>query len=187
MRPTFAPGDVLKVAPVGMEQVRVGDVVVFRAPGSGRLVVHRVIGIAGGGLVVRGDANRRADATPVTGSELVGKVTAVNRRGMWVPVAGGFGGRLRHLAGRVGRVRLVSAARRLGLGAAYRRAAQWSWPKLWMAAAFRPSRVVFRRPGGGEVERLLWRGRIVGERAPGESGWRIRPPYRLLVDQSKLK
>ncbi len=62
----------------------VGDIITFQ-PSAGDLpVTHRVVGEAGGRLTTKGDCNAAADADPVTGSQVYGKVVSV------IPGAGLF-------------------------------------------------------------------------------------------------
>ena len=81
MAPLLWPGDRVLL---GEGPVRVGDVVVIRAPE--RLVVHRVVALVGGDgdaanwIVTRGDRVRRCDA-PVPPSAILGRVIDVERAG----------------------------------------------------------------------------------------------------------
>jgi Peptidase S24-like len=84
MLPAIWPGDVLEVRRQGMDEVRRGDVVLFRR--DGRLVVHRVVETldseGGNLLVTRGDRQRATDS-PISNEEILGRVTKVlhgNRR-----------------------------------------------------------------------------------------------------------
>jgi signal peptidase I len=64
MEPTLAAGDVVVVKRVGPDEVGVGDVVTYRAPG-GELVTHRVRSVRRRGarfeLVTKGDANNASE------------------------------------------------------------------------------------------------------------------------------
>ena len=89
---TFRPGDRLAVEPVTADEVRPGDVVVFRGPnhraGEDELV-HRIVAGTSEGWVARGDCNPCTDATLVTADNLLGRVTHVDRDGRVMPVTGG--------------------------------------------------------------------------------------------------
>ncbi len=79
MAPLLRPGDRVLL---GEGPVRVGDVVVIRAPEQ--LVVHRVVALVGGDgdaanwIVTRGDRVRRCDA-PVPPSAILGRAIDVER------------------------------------------------------------------------------------------------------------
>lgn len=91
MAPSIRTGDLVVLRSVHMEhpsQVRTGDVLTFRVPGAGNLLVtHRVIGTArnaSGGtvLVTKGDANPTADLSPLTPDRVVGEpILVVPRAG----------------------------------------------------------------------------------------------------------
>lgn len=82
MVPTIRPGDTLLVEDVVRGEVPVGEIVVFTR--AGRLIVHRVVGTSRhrgrAYLVTRGDRAHREDA-PVSPSDLLGRVSAIERRG----------------------------------------------------------------------------------------------------------
>jgi len=86
MLPSLWPGDHLTVEVRGLEQVRVGEIVLFAR--SGRLFIHRAVRIQADHLVTRGDAMPSTDA-PVLADELMGVVTRVQRaNGRSVAIAG---------------------------------------------------------------------------------------------------
>ena len=79
---TFCPGDYLTVEPVPLAAIRPGDVVVCRGReevGEPDEIVHRVVAVAPGRLVTRGDNSPCVDSVPVTGDTLLGRVTHVRR------------------------------------------------------------------------------------------------------------
>ena len=84
MAPAIRPRDLLVVAGCRIDDLRPRDLVLFSR--NGRLVVHRLIevGIRAGRqvLVTRGDAIWTADA-PVDAGDLLGRVVAVGRRGVF--------------------------------------------------------------------------------------------------------
>jgi signal peptidase I len=59
MVPTFYKGDMIIV--VGVEDVKVGDIVVFDSPDKRYPIIHRVDQIKDGGIVSRGDNNPATD------------------------------------------------------------------------------------------------------------------------------
>lgn len=79
MEPTFGPGDLVVVR--DDPPYVPGDVVAYRTPGSGSdadppVVMHRVVGLDGGRLVLRGDANDVDDALRPVPSEILGRQVA---------------------------------------------------------------------------------------------------------------
>lgn len=53
---------------------KVGDIFAYENHGS--TVIHRIVGMEGGGYVFQGDANPSPDGTVVVESQLIGKVVA---------------------------------------------------------------------------------------------------------------
>ena len=82
MAPAIRPGDLLSVEPADPAELSPGEIVVFTR--EGRLIAHRLVGktesVGEGFLVTRGDRARRNDS-PVSGAELVGRVTGIERGG----------------------------------------------------------------------------------------------------------
>lgn len=78
MRPTYAIGSLLVVAPIDASQVRIGMPVVFEDPKvPGRLVVHRVVARTPGDrlqFTTQGDANATRDPAPVPARMVRGRV-----------------------------------------------------------------------------------------------------------------
>jgi len=89
MAPAVRPGDTILVQSCGMGEVSAGEIVVFMR--NGRLVVHRAqasVALSGEShLLTCGDRIRKLDAR-VTGAELLGRVTCIERNGIAIsPVA----------------------------------------------------------------------------------------------------
>jgi signal peptidase I len=78
MLPTFWPGDLLHIRQQPIAEIQPGEVVVFRR--GQHFVAHRVIWNRNGDLHTQGDCLRHPDA-PLLASDILGRVTAVERRG----------------------------------------------------------------------------------------------------------
>lgn len=80
MSPFVRDGDVITVSPLSDIPPRLGDVVAFIRPESGKLVVHRVVGKRDGSYLIKGDsAPDCADVIPR--ANILGRVTRVERDG----------------------------------------------------------------------------------------------------------
>lgn len=82
MEPTIMTNAICVVEKCGIDEVSVGDIVMYRA-NNGMLIVHRVtnfINLPDGEvqLVTQGDNNTGPDINPVTSSMLKGKITYIN-------------------------------------------------------------------------------------------------------------
>ena len=92
MSPWIRDGDVLTLAPLARDAhacgLRRGDVVAFRHPVSGRLIVHRLVARSGDAWIACGD--RCAVPDGIVGiDDVLGTVRAIARRGHAVPLPGG--------------------------------------------------------------------------------------------------
>jgi len=78
MRPTLEVGDLLIVVGADPYSLKVGDIIVFRTPWSGSLIVHRIIRIdrtpAGPIFYTKGDNNALPDPGFRTIRDIYGKV-----------------------------------------------------------------------------------------------------------------
>ena len=98
MYPAIRHGELITVGPVAAGEVVRGDVLLCRH--STRVLAHRLVSVTGYGgervLTLRGDAKGACD-TPVTASDVIGKVLSVCRNGRAIPLCG-RAARLRHTA-----------------------------------------------------------------------------------------
>lgn len=81
MAPAIRTGDLLLAKDVPPREARVGDVITFHAPGSGRLLTHRVVErrlLPGGrwAFVTRGDANTGVERWTVDARGTIGRFSA---------------------------------------------------------------------------------------------------------------
>ncbi len=81
MIPFIKDGDAITIAPPSLETPAVGKVVAFLRPGSGQLVVHRVIGRQGAGFLIQGDNSPHQPDGLALPQDILGCVTRVNRNG----------------------------------------------------------------------------------------------------------
>ncbi len=181
MAPTFRSGDLLRVAPAGVGEIRRGDVLVFRSPEqeAPRLVVHRVISVGPEGVICQGDNNALADA-PVAAEQIVGIAVEADQGRGWTTVIGGCSGyrrfRMNQIRGRVRRG-VLRAASPVYNGLA-RTGIFQSLCSRWVEVR------VFsfgRRQGRGRDLCLYVRGRCVGRYDETLGTWRVRRPFRLLI------
>jgi signal peptidase I len=85
MMPAIQPGDLLSIDRVDLRDTSPGEIVMFAR--GGRLFAHRIVDRSGGAtdpyLVTRGDRLLENDP-PVFQSELIGRVTSIERAGSQV-------------------------------------------------------------------------------------------------------
>jgi hypothetical protein len=78
MTPLIRDGDLLTVAPIENAPLRLGDVVAFMSPRTGRLVSHRIVAFRPEGCLVQGDRCPQPDGV-LRPEKLLGRVTRIRR------------------------------------------------------------------------------------------------------------
>ncbi len=83
MTPFIRDKDVLTLAPAAGNSPAVGDVAAVIHPGSGAVIVHRIVGKRNGAFLLKGDRCHRPDGL-FAASRIVGVVREVRRNGRLV-------------------------------------------------------------------------------------------------------
>jgi signal peptidase I len=183
MRPTLKPGDLLVVEPYRGNRIRLGDVVVFPAGHESHLITHRLFSRRGDIWRARGDNNSLVDPWPLTADDLIGRVVRIRRGMVTRRLASGGRGRIRGFL-----MRTTNATRatlfRLGRPV-YRQVARWGLFRGILPDRDSLKIMSVTRPEGTEL-RLIWRKAVIGRLPPHHGRWWFRPPFRLLVDESRL-
>jgi len=183
MRPLLRSGDLLLAAPYRETRIKRGDVVVFAPPHEERLITHRIVSIKNGFYFARGDNNNILDPWPLTEEHVLGKVTRIWRQMRTKRIASGPRGRLAGFfchGSNVVRNRLFHMFRPI-----YRWAAGLRIFRALSTLGGRTRIVRIDRKEGSELQLLLGR-RLIGKLSPGRGRWWIRPPFRLLIDETRL-
>lgn len=175
MTPTLARPDVLEVVSPARKGIVAGDVVVFRRGED--LIVHRVVEVTPGGIRTRGDNNCRDDPHLQSPADVLGVVVAAWRGERRRKVPGGGWGRIVSIYARSRNAAAQGAAK--ALSAFYRQVASRG------PLRFRPQVIRFQVRGRAEL-RLAWGSRIVGRYDRINGCWVVRPPYRAVLDLSRL-
>ncbi|MEN6559329.1 MAG: S24/S26 family peptidase [Acidobacteriota bacterium] len=89
MHPAVKDGDVVTLRPVGAAGPRLGDIVAFVLPGTEAVRLHRVVGIADGRYLLKGD-NGLVDDGEVGRQDILGAVVRIERNGRALRVGPGF-------------------------------------------------------------------------------------------------
>ena len=86
MAPFIKDGDVITISPLRSKPVTVGEVVAFRHPQAGKLVVHRSIAKQGSAVFIRGDRVENYADGLVPIDDIIGRVTKIerNKRQIWI-------------------------------------------------------------------------------------------------------
>jgi signal peptidase I len=184
MNPTLSEPDLMEIRPYRDRPIRTGDVILFRAPGCPSPIVHRVESIASEGVRTRGDNCPRPDDWWIGADQIIGQVTAAQRGGRRREVANGIRGVLwvrilclwlpvHKLSARILHAPYHALS---GVGGILLRR---------LPPGLRPRKVMFQA-GDRRIWRMMWGRHVVGEYEEGRGGWRIRRPFRLLIDPREL-
>lgn len=97
MWPALKKGDFILIKGIdSKEEIRVGDIVVYKNPstGSGQapkgFTIHRVVKMDEDTLVTKGDANNTTDS-PIKYEEIIGKPLGSNQKPFRIPILGNIG------------------------------------------------------------------------------------------------
>ena len=176
MNPTLQNLDKLSYARYGDSEVKRGDVVVFDDPDRKVKVIHRVIARTSQGLMTMGDNNSQVDSRILSQSQILGRVICGKRKDKKIDVFGGLLGTIQ--AAKVRSFRRLRQALCLILKRPYHSLSGR------MRLPVKTRMLTFQRPEGKEMQ-IIMGGVMVGRLRPGEQ-WQIRPPFRLLLDESSL-
>ena len=183
MNPIFKAGDRLKIISNIHAKIRAGDVVVFISPDDGSKVVHRVVSVNSDGIRTRGDNCNHEDDWVLRREHILGQVVAAQRGKRRRRVFGGRIGQLFGLAIRA--IHAIEASVSSGFRPTYDRLAMAGVFRRWLPTKMRTRVLSFDRAAGTELQLVMGR-RVIGRWLPGRTGWSIRRPFRLFVDEESL-
>jgi hypothetical protein len=177
MAGTFRPGDCLVVRSIIWEQIRAGDVVVFRGhKEENNEIVHRVLSVRSGGLLTQGDANAQPDPDLVTREDLVGLVSGYERAGRFHTVQGGWRGLMN-----AGWLRLIQTIRRALipiLRPFYRLLRKLGWVGFF----WRPELTeIHLETANGPLVKYIYRRRTVAQYWRKSGYFEAHKPYDLVI------
>lgn len=183
MNPLLKPGDRLQIVSYELDKMRVGDVVVFISPNNGSKVVHRVTSVNSDGIRTRGDNCNYQDEWVLSREHIIGRVVVAQRGERRRKVYGGPIGQLLGVATRA--IKAIDVSICFLLRPAYDRLARAGVFRRWLPNKIKTKLISFDRVEGTELQLLMGR-RVIGRWLPGKTGWHIRRPFRLFVDEESL-
>jgi signal peptidase len=158
-------------------------VVVFTPPGADYKIIHRVVSVEPQGIKTRGDNNNRVDPWLLSHDEILGCVFSAERGNRRRRV---FGGAIGQLFGVVIRaIHMLDARVSSRLRPAYYRLAMTGVFRRWLPTKMKIRVISFDRAEGPELQLVMGR-RVIGRWLEGKTGWQIRRPFRLFVDEKTL-
>ena len=185
MNPTLREPDLLEVRPYGTARVRPGDVAVFRVAETGRTVVHRVVSVGRpeDGIRTKGDNNTEDDPWFLQAGDIIGRVKAAQRGARRRVVHGGWTGLTVLRCARLRRG--IRSCAGLLPHTLYRLVAGLGPFGRLLPASLRPRLARFDARYRVFLKLLVGR-QTVGYYDDRFGKWRIRRPFRLLVDEQSL-
>lgn len=177
MNPLFQNSDFLKVEPYQDQKIKIGDVIVFRTPNDKKIVTHRVVEIRSEGIITRGDNCLHNDQWVLQPEQILGKVISARRGKRDFPVRNGKIGQAIFLFLQIGLFARKAAS--LVLRPVYRLLARISFIRI------KPSVISFKRPAG-EERQLRWGKFLIARKPSDKIRWRIRPPFKIFIDEGSL-
>jgi hypothetical protein len=183
MNPTLKPGDRLQIIPYDGRIIQQGDVIVFISPEDGSKVVHRVVSLNSTGIKTQGDNCNHEDDWLLSREDIIGRVVSAQRGNRGLRVYGGLLGHLLALAIRA--TKSIDSNFTSLLRPFYQRLARAGVFRRWLPSRMRPRVIYFNRDAGTELQLVMGR-RVIGRRLEGKTGWHIRRPFRLFVDEEAL-
>jgi hypothetical protein len=183
MNPTLRPGVLLQVRAYHGQKIRRGDVVVFIPPGGDSKIVHRVTSVNSYGIRTRGDNCDYEDDWVLRRENILGRVVSAQRGNRRFRV---FGGPLGHsFAMAIRAINSIDSIFSPLLRPLYQRLAGTGVLRRCLPSQMRPRVISFNRDAGTELQLVLGQ-RVIGRRLEGKTGWNIRRPFRLFVDEETL-
>jgi hypothetical protein len=176
MNPTLKNLDKLFYAPCENSKIKRGDIVVFLNQDQNLKIIHRVIRANHMGIVTQGDNNSKADASVLRPDQIIGRIIYGERHNRKIRIYNGLPGTMQ--AARIRGIREIKECLFTFL----------KLPYHLLAGKFRlPLKtkvLVFQRPEGKEIQLVISKV-VVARQLPGKD-WKIRPPFRLFLDESSL-
>lgn len=183
MAPFLKTSDILYLSCYKGDNMKCGDVIAFRPPDSGDIIIHRIISIANRGIRTRGDNSNHVDNWNLNADHIIGRVVQTKRGNRLRTVHGGLQGYSCALLVRF--IRSTGSMIFYFLRPLYHRLVQLELFRRWLPARMRLQVFSFTRRDGMEFQ-LLMAGRVIGRLLPDRKQWTIQRPFRLFVDEASL-
>lgn len=172
----FQDFDVLCYVP--KKRIRPGDIVVINFPEKNYKIIHRVISVGKQGIRTAGDCNPYPDKWILTPDQIMGYISHGYRGRKQFKVHGGLLGLFHRFQARLKNraIKLVHPV----LNIIY-----YNIPlSCLMKYLVQPRLITFKRHNGTELQ-LLFLGKVIGRRFPGEE-WKIKFPFKFFLHEASL-
>ena len=167
-----------------IDDIKVGDIIVYPHPDKIFDVVHRIIKIRDDGVITRGDNNNKIDPYVIKFEDIKGKIIAITRGKRSITITGGRAGYIIH------RIMLIRKYVVFFIKVPISKiSAIIADSKLlnFLDPLFSVKIVRVKGKNGANSEILKLGNRAIGKRY-GQSGeWFIKLPYRFFIKKERLK
>lgn len=192
MSPIFSAADILHIEPYNSCEIRVGDVIVFRSPEDKTFITHRIISVSRDAIRTKGDNSDETDPWVLSMDDIIGKVVYARRGYKGRKIHGGFAGRAYcRITGMYKSMknRTFSALSPVYHSLAERASCPFSpsgessgegYSKLFFTRL-----IVINKTGGEELQLLIGR-YLIGRLRPKNSGWEIKRPFKIFINEKSL-
>jgi len=183
MYPILKNNDVLKISYYKNRKIKKGDIIVFISPENGQKNIHRIISINSGEIRTRGDNNRNRDKWILNPGNVIGYVHHIYRRNKSIKVLGGLIGYLCSILLRIfNRINILISS---FIGSVYYKMSKSNIIRQLPYFNINFKVISFNRPSGKELQLFIGKN-LIGRLLPGENIWRIKPPFRLFINEGNL-
>lgn len=184
MYPTLHDFDIIQFSAYGKDDVRVGDIVVFPSPNHSEIkIIHRVISVERSSIRTKGDNCPIPDSWTLSRSDILGYGVKIWRDGNEHTISSIVPREIWYRY-----VRILNKIRYYSmhfLTAPYNKISESRIVSRFTTHLFTQSMVQFQGTFGRELQLHLGR-MTIGRLREGEAAWKIRPPFKILVDETKL-
>ena len=184
MNPYLIQNDILYWVPISSRPPSPGDVVIFKAVCSDRLVIHRVIKKLPDDLfITKGDNNHTPDKNQIPLDNMVGVVIGGVRGQRRIRVSSGFAGMFFHQIAQF-RKKSLSLLTKLFLPIYHAISDSGVFP--WILSPLFHQRLVIIKTDTGYDMQVYYGPVLAGWKPFKDRGWTIRPPYRIFLKPDEL-
>jgi hypothetical protein len=184
MYPTIRSGDGLRVdKKYNFNQLRVGDIIVFKNLEKDFNIVHRILRKVENGYITRGDNNTKYDPNTITSELFIGRVYAFKRENKIIKVYGGFLGYFFHKL-MIGRMHVYPPVKKI-LKYIYKKTAAFGL-FYWVNGTIIKPETVYIEKNGIKQPNLIWKGKTIAYKSLKTGKWTIRFPYRFFIGKNSI-
>jgi signal peptidase I len=186
MLPTFIPGQYLYVKKE-VENISIGDVIVFETNGTKEYTVHRVISIIGSKIFTRGDHNSTIDKKPVDSERIIGRVESIIENGQLKKFTNGDYELIRVRSRWI--LLIIKQLVKKPFRPIYQYVKHTLLNSKFIQKKFSENlqKVIVKSQDGGELIKFLYKGNAVAKWWPEQDQFFCKKPFDLIIPRPDIK